>query len=380
MRPNPSTQRGDFCSLETMCYSPPTAEAQLTFLQQIQRLLSEGSFVATYKFALLHALADLAVLLGDDTGRPLTLTTEQLAERFLVLYERQSRPFPGEQVRILRQNTGRQAKVISRISEKMTSYAGRQIDSIQETTLLGEIEKTIRKMPLFRLQTVGQESLNFLYDNPTDYLIRDITLKPGIAYCLRAFYSFITSLIQGAWLTYVRRYNADIVGEKVDLQEFMFGARRVSLAPLYEILYELQDGRCFYTDRRLGDDVEVDHFIPWSRYRMDLGHNFVLAHGPVNRKKSDHIAAEEHLEKWTRFCLANHDVLVDKLKSIGIPHDLASSFQIARWCYNSAQKAQAQVWFKGTSLRKLSDAWQGILDQALVKATGLISSYPETTQ
>lgn len=357
-----------------MDYSPPTADSQLAFLQQIQRLLNEGSFVATYKFALLHALADLAVLRGDDTGKPLTLTTDQLAERFLVLYERQSRPFPGTEVQILKQNTGKQAKVVSRIGEKIAYYAGRQINPVHEPRLLREIEETIRKMPLARLQTAGQEALNFLYDNPADYRARQITLKRGVAYCLRAFYPFITSLIQGSWLTYIRRFNSDIIGEKVDLQEFMFGAQRVSLVPLREVLLELQEGRCFYTGNRLGNDFEVDHFIPWSRYPMDLGHNFVLACGPVNRKKSDHIAAEHHLEKWTRFCLGNHEKLVFQFEHLGIPHNLTSSFQIARWCYNNARKARAQVWFKGTSLHKLSDCWEGVLDRALQEATRVASS------
>ena len=43
-------------------------ERQVYFLKQLQRVLSEGSFVASYKFALLHALADLAVTHGDDSG------------------------------------------------------------------------------------------------------------------------------------------------------------------------------------------------------------------------------------------------------------------------------------------------------------------------
>ncbi len=51
-----------------MPLSPPTAEAQVAFLRDVQRLLAEGSFTATYKFALLQALADLAVLRGDDDG------------------------------------------------------------------------------------------------------------------------------------------------------------------------------------------------------------------------------------------------------------------------------------------------------------------------
>ena len=49
----------------------PTAEEQLKFLTNLQRLLAEGQFVATYKYALLLALADIAVESGDDSGNPL---------------------------------------------------------------------------------------------------------------------------------------------------------------------------------------------------------------------------------------------------------------------------------------------------------------------
>ena len=50
-------------------WSIPSDREQLQFLKNIQRLLDEGSFVASYKFALLHALADLALLKGDDKDR-----------------------------------------------------------------------------------------------------------------------------------------------------------------------------------------------------------------------------------------------------------------------------------------------------------------------
>lgn len=46
----------------------PTPQEQVEFLRKLQRLLTEGQFVASYKFALLRALADLAVLKGDDSG------------------------------------------------------------------------------------------------------------------------------------------------------------------------------------------------------------------------------------------------------------------------------------------------------------------------
>ena len=44
----------------------PTPSAQVAFLRELQRLLDEGQFTATYKFALLLALADLAVERGDE--------------------------------------------------------------------------------------------------------------------------------------------------------------------------------------------------------------------------------------------------------------------------------------------------------------------------
>ena len=53
-----------------MTWPIPTPEEQVKFLRNIQRLLSEGLFVASYKFALVHALADLSVLKGEDSGAP----------------------------------------------------------------------------------------------------------------------------------------------------------------------------------------------------------------------------------------------------------------------------------------------------------------------
>ncbi len=50
-------------------------------------------------------------------------------------------------------------------------------------------------MPLWKLQTVGNERLEFLYEN-VDRGNR-ITLKPGVAYCFRAFYELVRDLIEG---------------------------------------------------------------------------------------------------------------------------------------------------------------------------------------
>lgn len=84
---------------------PPSAEEQVQFLLRVQRLLSEGLFTATYKYALLMELSDLSVELGDDSGSVLEIDTGRIAEKFVEYYGRQTLPFLGAET--LRQNTGK---------------------------------------------------------------------------------------------------------------------------------------------------------------------------------------------------------------------------------------------------------------------------------
>jgi hypothetical protein len=97
----------------------PTAEDQVAFLGKLQRLLAEGDFQATCKYALLAALADLAVEHGTDDEQALDLSVRQIGERFIEFYWRHAAPYgvgradalPG----VLVQNKGVQAAVISNI-------------------------------------------------------------------------------------------------------------------------------------------------------------------------------------------------------------------------------------------------------------------------
>ena len=64
----------------------PTAEQQVSFLQNIQQLLEEGKFTSTYKFALLLSLVDLAVEKGDDTGNPLEVSVRDIAQKMIRIF------------------------------------------------------------------------------------------------------------------------------------------------------------------------------------------------------------------------------------------------------------------------------------------------------
>ena len=223
-----------------------------------------------------------------------------------------------------------------------------------------EVEQTVKKMPLWKLQTVRSERLDFLYENRDAGQV--VRLEPGVAYCFRAFYQMITDMIEGAWSQFVQRRNRDFLGPVADLRSFLFGSRRESLDDYRPLLKDLQEGRCFYCERDIKSPPDVDHFIPWRLYSLDLGHNFVLAHRTCNSSKSDLLAAEEHLERWTERNLTRREELQEGFDQLKILHDWPASRQIARWAYGQAHQANRQVWVGAKNdLMPLTGDWRRIL-------------------
>lgn len=346
-----------------MTWQIPAPEEQVQFLRNIQRLLSEGLFVASYKFALIHALADLAVVKGDDSGAPLDIDTKDIAEKFIELYWQQARPFVvGTESTglVLQQNTGRQAAIISQIKQAQDE-CGSSLFRLKRTAvdrwsgLINEVDQVVRAMPLWKLQTVGDDRLDFLYEN-LDRGNR-ITLKPGVAYCLRAFYELLRDLIEGAWVRFVQRVNSACLGNVVDLGTFLFGQERASLDAFRPILLDVQHGNCFYCKKPLPRESPVDHFIPWSRYPADLGHNFVLAHDRCNSDKSDAVAAETHLTAWVKRNRDHENELQERLAAAALPFDGKATIQVAKWVYRQTEEAKGQVWVEKRTLIPLGLDW-----------------------
>ena len=102
---------------------PPTSDQQILFLVNLQRLLDEGSFVASYRFALLLALADLCIENGDDSGAPMAVNTADIAEKFITYYWRQAVPYPSPvETTVLRQNAGKQAAIVNAVRDARAAY------------------------------------------------------------------------------------------------------------------------------------------------------------------------------------------------------------------------------------------------------------------
>lgn len=346
---------------------PPPAEAQLTFLAKLQRLFAEGDFTATYKFALLITLADLAVEQGSDDGGPFTISIRDIAVRFIALYWHHVAPFREQEIAgvpvILSQNNGAQAAVLSAISEfraRTGVSAFRQAaGELRYTALVGKVAAVVSAQPVNYLQNFGGVTDPFLYERAGP---GRLTLKTGVSFCLRRFYPLVQQLARNHWVSHIKsnRRNLQLLGEGADLESFLFCTSRQSLAVLGSQLRKLDGARCFYCGSALVDH-DVDHFVPFSMYPRDLASNFVLAHQGCNRSKSDSLAAKGHLERWLERLKTRAPELREIGEMAGIPDEQDTVLRVAAWGYGSALKAGGRAWRAPSLFEALDETYLKLL-------------------
>jgi len=334
--------------------------AQLEFLTKLQRILGEGLFVASYKYALLLSLAELSVEKSPAPDGSLRIELDELADRFITLYWRQVAPFGGKNM--LAQNTGRQASIVGKIAAFKASAPTLAVARNHRawSRLVREVGRLLDQMPLWKLQLVGRERLDFIYEERL--VERGIVLRPGIAACFRAQFPVVQALVQAAWLSFVQclPLNRPVLGSTTDLADFLFGCERSGLRVIAEGLLDLQKKRCFYCGVAVREGGVVDHFIPWSRYPLDLGHNFVLAHAACNNDKRDMLAASGHLERWVQRNDGEATVLNEIFGAARFPFDADASLSVAEWAYENAEQAGALVWIRcKAQTTRLTAEWRG---------------------
>ena len=340
---------------------------EIEFLRKLQRLLAEGDFVATYKFALLNALADLSLEREPDTDGSLRVPVSAIAEKFVEYYWPQARPYRAVDgsLQVLLQNAGRQAAVINTIAAAQSAHATlprARAARLRWHTLVTKVAGTIVAMPLWKLQTVGGERDEFLYAQ-AEFESEAIRLLPGVPAAFRALYRLVLDAVRGAWLRQITSIaaNRPLLGNS-DLASFLFGSERASLDGFRAVLRDHQGGRCLYCRKQLRGVGCVDHFIAWSRYPVDLGHNLVLAHDACNANKRDFLAYLAHLERWHVSHLERAGELSERFDSLALPHEETRSRAIAWWAYEQGEAAGAHAWIDDERFVRLDGSWRGVLD------------------
>ncbi|GAA0804895.1 HNH endonuclease [Psychrobacter piscatorii] len=338
----------------------PTAEFQLNFLRRIQWLLESSSYTSTYKFALLMAMVNLSIESGINDDSEHSISYEQLADQFIQLYWTQALPYSDQSSdSVLRQSsTTGQASVINSILDlqhktnttSLTMARTQNIKLWQST--IKDIASTIKKYPARYLQSAEDKvSREFLY--VYDSKSKVITLKPGIAYCFTRFSKIINKLCQQYWTEFVRKNSRNQIhfSDDIDLQQFLFNQSRQNLKVLIPILIDTQQGQCFYCHKPLRNNIEVDHFIPWSKYPIDTTHNFVLTDHSCNNSKRDYLAEELFYEKWLERNQQHGHMIEQEAKTIGFMANQLRSETISQWAYQIAVEHEDLVWSPEPSIK-----------------------------
>lgn len=338
----------------------PGSDEHLAFLVRLQRLLSEGDFTATYKYALLIALADIAVEQGHDDVRVLDISMRAIAEKFVGYYWQQTIPYRTDrddvQEGVLHQNLGAPAKVVSDICRFRISTGAHTLVAARRhpaySKLLTTVSQTVAAQPVTYMQNIGGTSDPFLYERVS----RGVRLHLGVASHLRKFHSLIQDLARSRWTHHIKanKRNAVILDQQDDLQGFLFETSRQSLQAIGVGFVRLFSGRCFYCQHSISGTADVDHFIPFSMYGRDIGENFVLAHPACNRSKSDLLAAREHLEKWLEQIEARSDDLRQITDAAGVLSDSRKMLTVAEWAYTSGAQSGRHAWVRSARYEEIT--------------------------
>jgi hypothetical protein len=329
-----------------------------------KRLLDEGQFVASYKFALLLSLADLFIEKGDDSGSALTLTADEIGEKFVHYYWRQAIPYRADaKARVLQQNIGKQAAAVNIIRAARELHGDSLAAVMKQPEIWNNLRRNtaavVRIMPLWKPQTVGRERLDFLYENADEG--KTIDLRPGVAYCFRRFHALISDLVRGAWVRYVRQQNLNILGEAADLNEFLFDSERAALAVVRPVLIDIQSAGAF---------------IATSAYLRPARTSIVSSPGRVTgwtwaitscSPTADAIARSgtgcqptNYLPAWTGRNRHYGDQIGAAMEERGIVSELAASNRVAQWAYAQAESAGGLTWLRADELVPLAVGRRGL--------------------
>ena len=340
----------------------------IALAERVLAILEEGSFSSTYKYALFIAILDLCIEKTEASGAPpSSLTTRELATKVVELCWNHVAPYGTHGTLRFGGGRGEQAEVLRRIENVRARWGDERSDTVfrfqtvhpeQYERLLDFVEWKLIEMPIPRLQRLGRgEEDRFLYEYNWPVPVRrsvvtayqkkarkafanSLSLQPGVAEGLVRLNGLLRPIFYREWAVRVAKLNNL---PEAGLESFLFDVDRASLDAVREPLCDLQGRCCFYCDGRISSRADVDHFIPWSRYRDDGLDNLVTAHGRCNNSKRDFLASAEHVEHWverTRRLDADLTVLA---QACGWPRDRDRSAAVVRAVYLRLP-ASARLW------------------------------------
>ena len=305
--------------------------------------------------------------IGERSGMPPdSVTTVQLAEAVTRLYWPQVAPFDAADGTVLRQNSSGQAEIVTIIAKARAQLGGGGNAPIARVRhqqpelyrrLVRNVEWKLVEMPLPRLQSFGRSQDRFIYEiawtegisrgefNDPDRFHNAIRFQPNVASHLVRLDGLLRPLLHRAWAMRVASINRL---PEARLEDHLFGVDRAALRPVLPGLTELQAGRCFYCQRALRSP-EVDHFLPWARVSLDAIENLVVADEECNSRKTDYLAATDHVARWRERLDTDQRTLNEVARDVSWETSSMRTLGVARALYLPLP-ASARLWSQADGL------------------------------
>ena len=257
----------------------------------------------TYKFGLIKSLLDSAFS-GEMTEQGVRYSYEELFGRFAYNYWNLVVKYDLRQMRKDGKSEFSKMFSISGLARKSFTFCVKALGThpfLEFESLGADIKNKIIKQVTVECKRFV---IGALYDD-FDGIIYSFNLKedgivlnPRVYDFMLKYKAELEKLNYYAWARFLEQINDDNVLMRVIDKLELATPKREDLSVYREILRkEFEEDTCFYCGKKLGKNIHVDHFIPWSFVKDDKLWNFVLSCARCNERKSNKLPKQDFLIK-----------------------------------------------------------------------------------
>ena len=250
----------------------------------------------TYKFGLIKALLD-SVFSGKITEQGVYYSYEKLFERFTYNYWNLVVKYNLRQMR--KDGKSEFSKIETILKEALNQNS--IVSNLEFESLDVELKQKIIKKVTFECKRFVVGALYDDFDGiiySFDLKENGVIINPCVYEFMQKYKAELEKINYYSWAKFLEQINDDNVLVRLIDKLELATPRRENLSIYREILrIEFEENTCFYCGKKLGRNIHVDHFIPWSFVKDDKIWNFVLSCPQCNERKNNKLPKQDFLIK-----------------------------------------------------------------------------------
>lgn len=250
----------------------------------------------SYKFGFIKAMLD-SVFHGVESPKGFYYLYEDLFERFAANYWNLVTKYQLKQMRPdSKSQYSKVEKIIKSITKENAALQMIEYEVLDSDTREGFIKEVTRECKKYVIGALYEDFDESIYE--FDLKGEGLTLSKCYRNFMIKYKPELEKLNYYAWARFLYQINDDEALVRVLDKLELATPRRNDLSVYRQLLLnEFSQDTCFYCGRKLGKEIHVDHFIPWSFAKDDKIWNFVLTCPKCNLRKNNQIPDKDYLVK-----------------------------------------------------------------------------------